>query len=371
MARLSMLAEEPHEHFGPFEHQSNMRFSQPYGYQGAPPIGYSSHHHEGMGGTGPGNGHLPPPLQLFNQPPRHQGMDGYYQSAMSPGNPLQHPMSAQGQFDIENRGSAESNVPRSGKRITGHEIGAWMDEVNAAGEPAMNREEMTGSHSKVQGSQVWSDRPLDLKSQNHQYSNVPDEASHETRPSSNNSHRPSQQQQQQQHQQKVSPYASHLSPKEAGRVPHQAQAVENGQRPPHRGSSQSDMSQGQQRPDSSLSQQRGSNGSERANHSGSGPIANSNKPSNDTDVRGSQNNNSMASLGAERMTGKLVDNEVIPTAIVIKNIPFAVQKETLLAIIVSTGVSVCHSLSVILSRRLTHITGVPASSFTLRLQLSL
>ena len=37
---------------------------------------------------------------------------------------------------------------------------------------------------------------------------------------------------------------------------------------------------------------------------------------------------------AERMIGKLVDDEVIPTAIVIKNIPFAVQKETLLAIIV-------------------------------------
>jgi hypothetical protein len=35
------------------------------------------------------------------------------------------------------------------------------------------------------------------------------------------------------------------------------------------------------------------------------------------------------------MIGKLVDDEVIPTAIVIKNIPFAVQKETLLAIIVS------------------------------------
>jgi hypothetical protein len=40
-------------------------------------------------------------------------------------------------------------------------------------------------------------------------------------------------------------------------------------------------------------------------------------------------------LVAERMIGKLVDDEVIPTAIVIKNIPFAVQKETLLAIIVS------------------------------------
>jgi hypothetical protein len=45
-------------------------------------------------------------------------------------------------------------------------------------------------------------------------------------------------------------------------------------------------------------------------------------------------------LAAERMIGKLVDDEVIPTAIVIKNIPFAVQKETLLAIIVSRDVFV-------------------------------
>ncbi len=45
----------------------------------------------------------------------------------------------------------------------------------------------------------------------------------------------------------------------------------------------------------------------------------------------------ISDLAAGQMIGGLLDDEVIPTAIVIKNIPFAVQKETLLAIMVSLG----------------------------------
>lgn len=59
------------------------------------------------------------------------------------------------------------------------------------------------------------------------------------------------------------------------------------------------------------------------------------KTKNESGLPSNGSTTSISSLAAERMIGKLVDDEVIPTAIVIKNIPFAVQKETLLAIIVS------------------------------------
>ena len=73
-------------------------------------------------------------------------------------------------------------------------------------------------------------------------------------------------------------------------------------------------------------------------------------------------------LVAERMIGKLVDDEVIPTAIVIKNIPFAVQKETLLAIIVSITLKK-HNVDVAEVPLLPQYLGESPSSFTLCLQL--
>jgi hypothetical protein len=70
----------------------------------------------------------------------------------------------------------------------------------------------------------------------------------------------------------------------------------------------------------------------------------------------------------ERMIGKLVDDEVIPTAIVIKNIPFAVQKETLLAIIVSCVR--CKDEGAMIDVTLLDIAGELAGTFAIRLQLS-
>jgi hypothetical protein len=58
------------------------------------------------------------------------------------------------------------------------------------------------------------------------------------------------------------------------------------------------------------------------------------------------------------------DDEIIPTAIVIKNIPFNVKRETLLDIIVRWCLSDFNYV------RLTNYTGIIVDPYALRIQLS-